>query len=158
MEKERRKAVSGSAVNDHAAVPPAKARRPNQEGIDCADGDRVHTPPKKSVSNCRLALVLGDADSGYWNCAGWVAGPRRSLHVSSANWIGHRARLVDLGSDEIVPVAPERFCEGGATAKNYFERRQRVGCWYVVDLVVEADGALARHRNIMATHSCSDAG
>ena len=63
------------------------------------DGDCVHPPPAESVSDRRLVLVLGDADSGDWNRSGWIAGPRRPLHVSSANRTIHRARLVDLGPD-----------------------------------------------------------
>src|SRR3984893_6663780 len=111
------------------------------------NGDCAPPPAAKSLSARGLVLVLGDADSGYRNCAGWIAGPRRSLHVSSADRIILRARLVDLGSDEIV-----------ATAKNSIERCRHDRPRYVVDLIVETNEPLARHRNIMATDTRGHAG
>jgi len=81
--------------------------------------------------------------SCHWNRAGWLAGPRRPLHLSSPNRIGHRARLVGLGSDQIMLAAPERLGEGGATTKNWIERCRRDRSHHVVELVLETNDALA---------------
>src|SRR5947207_6794392 len=105
-----------------------------------------------------MALVPRYADSCHWNRTGWLAGPRRPLHLSSTNRIGHRARLVDLGSDEIVLAAPERFGQGGATTKNYIERCRRDRSHHVVELVLQTNDALERDRSVMATHACGHTG
>src|SRR5438105_15839826 len=105
-----------------------------------------------------MALVPRYADSCHWNRAGWLAGPRRPLHLSSTNRIGHRARLVDLGSDEIVLAAPERFGQGGATTKNYIERCRCDRSHHVVELVLETNDALACYRSVMATQDWGHAG
>ena len=61
--------------------------------------------PQASLLDRRLALVCRDAGPSDWFNPGGTARARRSLYLSSADWLVHRGHLADLRPHRVVAVS-----------------------------------------------------